>query len=80
MALTGLIAVHSCVFGAWVPLLLVHALQGSSKDVKEDETKLDFLKNALFLEWPEEKPVCRADVSKALEWRASVSHAEAKGA
>ena len=26
-----------------------------------------------------EKPVCRSDVLRALEWRASVSHAEAKG-
>jgi hypothetical protein len=65
MAMAGSISVRSCVAWAMMPLLLVHVLQ-DSKDYKDDETKLNFLKNALSLEWPEEKPACRAEVLRAL--------------
>ena len=53
-------------------------LQGG-KDMKDDESKLNFLNDALNKEWPEEPPVWRDDVLKALKWRASVSHAAARG-
>ena len=60
-----------------MPLVLVCVLQGK-KVCPDDETKRYFPKNTLSLEWPEERPACRADALGALEWRASVSHAEAK--
>ena len=47
--------------------------------MKDDVSKLNFLNDALNKEWPEEPPVWRDDVLKALKWRASVSHAAARG-
>ena len=47
--------------------------------MKDDVSKLNFLNNAMDMDWPEAPPVWKDDVLRTLQWRASVSHADARG-